>query len=84
MNTQFKESFTKDLRKIRDQDLLNRAKAAIESVEQAQSLGEILDLERLKGNTAKVAVNQSTHQRWSDSLVIGVLRSTIATFALLH
>ncbi len=26
MNTQFKESFTKDLRKIRDKDLLNRAK----------------------------------------------------------
>ena len=49
MNTQFKESFTKDLRKIRDKDLLNRAKAAIESVEQAQSLGEIPDLERLKG-----------------------------------
>jgi hypothetical protein len=26
MNTQFKESFTKDLRKIGDKDLLNRAK----------------------------------------------------------
>ena len=38
MNTQFKESFTKDLRKIRDKDLLNRAKAVIETVEQAQSL----------------------------------------------
>jgi len=47
MNTQFKESFTKDLRKIRDKDLLNRAKAAIETVEQAQSLGEIPNLERL-------------------------------------
>jgi len=32
MNTQFKESFTKDLRKIRDKDLLNRAKAVIETV----------------------------------------------------
>ena len=49
MNTQFKESFTKDLRKIRDKDLLNRAKAVIETVEQAQSLGQIPNLERLKG-----------------------------------
>ena len=51
MNTQFKESFTKDLRKIRDKDLLNRAKAVIETVEQAQSLGQIPNLERLKGWT---------------------------------
>ena len=49
MNTQFKESFIKDLRKIRDKDLLNRAKAVIETVEQAQSLGQIPNLERLKG-----------------------------------
>lgn len=41
MNMQFKESFTKDLRKMRDKDLLNRAKAVIETVEQAQSLDEI-------------------------------------------
>jgi len=49
MNTQFKESFNKDLRKIRDKDLLHHAKAIIETVEQAQSLGEIPNLERLKG-----------------------------------
>lgn len=49
MNTQFKESFAKDLRKIRDKDLLKRAKATIETVEQTQSLDEIPNLERLKG-----------------------------------
>jgi len=32
MNTQFKQSFTKDLRKIRDKDLLNRAKAVLSSL----------------------------------------------------
>ncbi|MBC7263096.1 MAG: type II toxin-antitoxin system mRNA interferase toxin, RelE/StbE family [Chloroflexi bacterium] len=48
MNTQFRESFSKDLRKIRDKDLLNRVKAVIEAVEQAQGLGEIPNLERLK------------------------------------
>jgi len=45
MNTQFKESFAKDLRKIRDKDLLNRAKAVIEAVEQVQGLGQIPNLE---------------------------------------
>jgi len=49
VNTQFKESFTKDLRKIRDKGLLNRAKMVIETVEQAQGLGEIRNLEQLKG-----------------------------------
>lgn len=49
MNTQFKNSFNKDLRKIRDKDLLYHAKAIIETVEHAQSLGEIPSLERLKG-----------------------------------
>ena len=49
MNTQFRESFTGDLRRIRDKGLLNRAKAVIETVEQAQSLREIPNLERLKG-----------------------------------
>jgi mRNA interferase RelE/StbE len=49
MNTQFKESFTKDLRRVRNKDLLNRAKAVIETVEQAESLGQIPNLEQLKG-----------------------------------
>lgn len=49
MNTQFKESFIKDLRKIKDKDLLYRVKAIIETVEQAQSLDEIPNLARLKG-----------------------------------
>jgi hypothetical protein len=34
-------------------------------------------------NTAKVAMNQSDHQRWRDLLVTGLLRSMIAAFALL-
>jgi len=49
MNTQFKESFTKDLRKIREKELLDRVKDVIETVEQAQSLGEIPNFERLRG-----------------------------------
>lgn len=49
MNTQFKASFSKDLRRIRDKDLLNRVRAVIEAVELANSLAEIQHLEPLKG-----------------------------------
>jgi mRNA interferase RelE/StbE len=49
MNTQFKESFAKDLRKIRDKDLLKRTKAVIETVEQVPSLEQIANIEPLKG-----------------------------------
>ena len=35
-------------------------------------------------STAKVAMNQRTHQWWNAPFVTGVLRSTIATFAVLR
>ncbi len=49
MNIRFRESFRKDLRKIKDKDLLTRVRTIIEAVEQASSLGEILHIEQLKG-----------------------------------
>jgi len=49
MKTQFRESFAKDLRAIRDKTLLQRVKSIIGSVEQAESLGDIPNLERIKG-----------------------------------
>jgi mRNA interferase RelE/StbE len=49
MNVQFRESFHKDLRRIRDKDLLNRVKNIIEIVEQATDLSAVPNLERLKG-----------------------------------
>lgn len=51
MKTQFKESFSRDLRKIREKELLNRAKAAIETIEGARNLSDVPNLERLKGWT---------------------------------
>lgn len=49
MNILFKASFSKDLRKIKDKELLRRIKDNIELIEQAQSLQEIPNLKKLKG-----------------------------------
>lgn len=49
MKAQFKESFAKDLRRVRDKALLDRVRSAIEAVEQANTLADIPHLEPLKG-----------------------------------
>ena len=50
MKVEFKNSFAKDLRKLRDQDLLGRIKATIETIEAANSLDEVSNLKKIKGN----------------------------------
>lgn len=49
MNSEFADSFLKDLRTIKDKGLLRRLRELIESVEQAQSLGELSNVKKLKG-----------------------------------
>ena len=49
MNTQFRGSFSKDLRKIRDKHLLRRVEGVIEVIEQARKLEEIPDIEKMEG-----------------------------------
>lgn len=48
MIVQFKDSFARDLRKIKDQAGLQRVKETIEHIEQARTLKEIGDLKKLK------------------------------------
>ena len=50
MNVEFRKSFEKDLRKIRDETLLLRIQAAIEEVENAENMGEINNLKKLKAD----------------------------------
>lgn len=45
----FRKSFTRDLRKIKDQDVLDRVRQAIESVEAADALHEINNLKKMSG-----------------------------------
>ena len=49
MNSDFTESFLKDLRAIKDKGVLRRVRELIESVEQVQSLGELSNIKKLKG-----------------------------------
>jgi mRNA interferase RelE/StbE len=49
LNSEFTESFLKDLRNVRDKGLLRRVKELIENVEQAPNLGELNNIKKLKG-----------------------------------
>ncbi|OGV99763.1 MAG: hypothetical protein A2Z59_00660 [Nitrospinae bacterium RIFCSPLOWO2_02_39_17] len=49
MNVQFRASFSKDLRNIKNKNLLYRIKEVIEHIEKAQNLQDISNLKKLKG-----------------------------------
>ena len=49
MNVAFRDSFARDLRRVTDQRLLNRVRAAIEAAEHADNLEEISNLKPLRG-----------------------------------
>ena len=50
MKVEFKASFARDLKKIKDKTLKSRVKGVIEAVEQAQGLQEIEGLRKLRGD----------------------------------
>lgn len=49
MKVEFKRSFVKDLKRIRDKGLKKRARETIELVEQAQNLQEVGNIKTLRG-----------------------------------
>jgi mRNA interferase RelE/StbE len=49
MNTSFYQSFTRDLKNIKDKKVLQRIQAAIEAVEQADSLQSLSAVKKLSG-----------------------------------
>ena len=51
MKVTFKNSFLKDLRRIKERALAMRVKEVIESLEQVSTLQEIANLKQLKGST---------------------------------
>jgi mRNA interferase RelE/StbE len=48
VKVEFKESFAKDLKGVKDKGILKRAREIIEVVEKADSLAEISNLKKLK------------------------------------
>ncbi|MEM1308299.1 MAG: type II toxin-antitoxin system RelE/ParE family toxin [Cyanobacteria bacterium P01_H01_bin.153] len=49
MKVEFRKTFEKDLRQLRDRAVLNKIKAAVESVESAKALESVTNLKKLKG-----------------------------------
>ncbi|HLF90252.1 MAG TPA: hypothetical protein VI451_14995 [Anaerolineales bacterium] len=49
MNVEFKASFTRDLQKIRDNQLKEKIREAIERVERIDTLEEIANIKKLRG-----------------------------------
>ena len=49
MKTAFRETFARDLKGVRDKNLLQRVKESIEAVERADSLNALPNLKKLKG-----------------------------------
>jgi mRNA interferase RelE/StbE len=50
VNIEFRKTFEKDLRKINDRSLLAKVKSVIIAVEAANSLDDIANLKKLKGD----------------------------------
>jgi mRNA interferase RelE/StbE len=49
VKVEFRESFAKDLKGVKDKGLLKRAREIIEAIEKADSLVEMPNLKKLKG-----------------------------------
>ncbi len=49
MKVEFRKSFTKDLKSVADKSVLKRVKEVIEAVENAETLTEISNRKKLKG-----------------------------------
>jgi len=50
MKITFRDSFAKDLKRVKDRVLLKRVKETIEAIEQMDSLNNVPDLKKLKGH----------------------------------
>jgi len=50
LKVEFKESFLKDIKSIRDKSVLAKVKSAIESVELANTFDEITHLKKMRGS----------------------------------
>ncbi|MGC9525135.1 MAG: type II toxin-antitoxin system RelE family toxin [Limnospira sp.] len=50
MKTEFRKSFENDLLKINDANLLKRVKSIIEQIERAETLSEVGNIKKIKGD----------------------------------
>ncbi len=79
MKVEFRESFLKDLRAIKDKKLLTKVREAIESLESANNIFDIQNIKKLRGgkdiiafvlaNSALVSYSKRIHSFSSDSSI---------------
>ncbi len=62
MNTTFRKSFARDLKKLEDQKLLDRIRQAIEAVEEATSLENIPNLKQMSDTTNYYRIRVGEHR----------------------
>lgn len=79
MEVVFKESFLKDLRRIKERALARRVKEVIESIEQASTLQEIANLKPLKSSTGYYRIRLGDYR-----IGLHVERETITLIRFLH
>lgn len=79
MNVEFKGSFARDLKRIRDNDLKRRVKEIIELVERVQSLQEVQNVKKLRGGDCYYRIRVGDYR-------IGLLEvgDTVTFVRLLH
>lgn len=62
MKTRYRKSFARDLKKIKNQDLLDRVQGVIEEVETADELQEIGNLKKIMGTANFYRIRVGDHR----------------------
>ena len=62
MKVEFRKTFEKDLRKLRDKTLLGKVKSIIEAVETANTLDEVASIKKLKGEDGYFRIRLSDYR----------------------
>ncbi len=79
MKVEFKASFARDLKKIKDKSLGAKVKELIEAVEQAQGLQEIEGLRKLRGDASYYRIRMGEYR-----LGLLIERDTVTFVRFLH
>ena len=79
MKTAFRKSFTRDLKKIKDNQLLQRVKQKIEEVEAADSLDDVTGASKISGHADYFRLRVGDYR-----LGIAVVQDEIAFVRCLH
>ena len=83
MKTEFRSSFARDLRAIRDKDLLGRIRAVVESVEQDETLKDVAHVQKLQAEDDFYRIRGATIELASSSnpaLWFSFAASTVARY----